>query len=713
MFRQVTRSPMFQSQGKSSRSAAQHNIPVAPLAAPLTSDSAIPMRALHPQPAVYSPDSKSTMNKEVQVDLLSSWTSNGTSDDTEGGGARREQRSLPRSFAWDLNRGEGTPHRRGKAAAVDIYSSETGNDDVGPHPVRDMWILDQMEDHRRPALVHNPRARMGTCRLLWHNVSTWCRHIKSKGVEIPVFLPQIKKVKARFGSGVVSVFIFIRWIFLLNLFLSAMWCCFVVIPMASVFDSASITSDFTVDSLFTAKAAMSEILIFYGNYGTSTDPYPLDLAYLLMIFLSYFGSLFLVLRAIAATSGHGLLHDSHCAFSRLLMTSWEYSLTSPEAVDNLHQTIAGSFRDLLTDTKNKEQTVNRTRKDKLKICIRRFFAWLLTLVLIGGGSAMILAPILYKEKTLDVLAAHMPASLQSFVQTFGITIVFMVVNSLVPVLVLFLPRFEHYSSRKTELYVTIGRVFVLRLTNIVVLLFSLYTEVIQSDEVSTTCPGTVIGQELYKLVLLGTLGNSLVSLLHYMVLFYWTGRRQELRVHKVVLSVTHRQALILVGTLACPVLPLLGVMSNVLSFFTLYFVVIKTCRPPVRRWRESGNSQFYMWLLAAALVVLCLPVSFLVSDGNYINLAGRKHCGPFGTEPPIGAFHRLRDEVLGGTWLQAALAVVFSGIIALPLILIMAAVISYYRVRLTRETSRGKLALTELDKERAANRHLVSRFRER
>ncbi|CAH1264948.1 TMC7 [Branchiostoma lanceolatum] len=700
------------SQGQSFRSAVPRNISVAPLAVPLTSKG-------HPensQPTASSPDSTSTMNKEVQVDLLSSRTSNFNSDE-----ARQDHRgSLPRtarSFAWDVNRGEDTARRRGKAAVVNIYSSETGEDGVGPHPVRDMWILDQMEGQKRPAFVHNnPRAKMGTCRLLWHNASTWCRHIKSKGIQIPVFLPQIKKVKARFGSGVVSVFIFIRWIFLLNLFLSAMWCCFVVIPMASVFDSTSITSDFTVDSLFTAKAAMSENVMFYGNYGTSTDPYPLDLAYLLMIFLTYFGTLFLVLRAIAATSGNSLLHDSHCAFSRLLMTSWEYSLTSPEGVDNLHQTIAGSFRDLLADTKNKEQTVNRTRKDKLKIFSRRLFAWFLTLVLIGGGSAMILVPILYKAMTLDIIASNMPGSLQSFVQTFGITIIFMVVNSLVPILALFLPRFEHYTSRKTELYVTIGRVFVLRLTNLVVLLFSLYTEVIQSaeTEVSTTCPGTVIGQELYKLVVLGTLGNSLVSLLQYMAVFYWTGRRQELRVHNVVLSVTHRQALILVGTLACPVLPLVGALSNMLSFFTLYFVVIRTCRPPVRRWRESGNSQFYMWLLAAVLLVLCLSVSFLVSDGNYINLAGRKPCGPFGTEPPIGAFHRFRDEVLGGTWLQAAFAVVFSGLIALPLILIMAAVISYYRVRLTRETAGRKLALTELDEERAANRHLIiSRVRER
>ncbi|XP_078657057.1 transmembrane channel-like protein 3 [Branchiostoma floridae x Branchiostoma belcheri] len=653
------------------------------------------------------------MNRGVQVNLLSSRMSNFDFDETEADRARQEQRSQSRTarrFTWDMNRGEDT-HRREKAAAVTIYSSESDEDEVGPRPVRDMWILEQMDSHKRPAFVRNPRAKMGSCGLLWHNVSTWCRHVKAKGVEIPVFLPQIKKVKARFGSGVVSVFIFMRWIFLLNLFLSAMWCSFVVIPMASAFDSSSLTSDFTLDTLFTAKAAMSEVLMFYGNYDTSTDPYPLDLAYLLMIFLTYFGTLFLVLRAIAA--GNSAISDSHCAFSRLLMTSWEYSLTSPEAVDNLHQTIAGSFRDLLTDTKNKEQTVNRTRKDKLKIFSRRLLAWFLTLVLIGGGSAMILLPVLYRAETLDVLAAAMPGSLRSFVETFGITIIFMVVNALVPALVPLLPRFERYSSHKTELYVTIGRVFVFRLTNLMALLFSLYTEVNQS-EASTTCPGTFLGQELYKLVVLDTLGNSLVTLLHYLMVFYWTGRRQQLRVHKVVLSVTHRQALILVGTLACPVLPLIGILSTTLSFFTLYFVVTRTCSPPVCRWRESGNSQFYMWLLAAVLIVLCLPVSFLVSDANYINLGGKTpSCGPFGTEPPIGAFHRFRDEVLGGTWLQSALAVVFSGLIGIPLILIMAAVISYYRVRVAREASGRRLALTELDKERDANRHLIGRFRER
>ena len=44
---------------------------------------------------------------------------------------------------------------------------------------------------------------------------------------------RIKKIESHFGSGVASYFVFLRWVFWVNLFISVFICCFLMVPEVS------------------------------------------------------------------------------------------------------------------------------------------------------------------------------------------------------------------------------------------------------------------------------------------------------------------------------------------------------------------------------------------------------------------------------------------------------------------------------------------------
>lgn len=67
-----------------------------------------------------------------------------------------------------------------------------------------------------------------------------------------------------------------------------------------------------------------------------------------------------------------------------------------------------------------------------------------------------------------------------------------------------------------------------------------------------------------------------------------------------------------VGTLACPLLPLVGVLSNLVFFHVNYRIVCDTCRPPLKRWSQSRNTAFLTAFLLVTLILIIIPISVVI-----------------------------------------------------------------------------------------------------
>ena len=88
-----------------------------------------------------------------------------------------------------------------------------------------------------------------------------CTDIQSKGSHMYTTndddfgLKKMSLVSGKFGSGVTSLFIFTRWLLLLNLFLSILWSALVILPQAVNYDYDQVNDDFYMHNLLDGQVS--------------------------------------------------------------------------------------------------------------------------------------------------------------------------------------------------------------------------------------------------------------------------------------------------------------------------------------------------------------------------------------------------------------------------------------------------------------------------
>ncbi|XP_074659498.1 transmembrane channel-like protein 5 [Tubulanus polymorphus] len=485
-------------------------------------------------------------------------------------------------------------------------------------PLEDVYLLDDLifTDKKRTAgakkrgWMVNTRATMNIFQLMLSDFQNWRRRWKYKKHGLPLFRENIKNVEGGFGSGVVSFFLYCRWLILMNVFLTVVWFGSTVLPTAIYFDYGNMNETFQLTSLFDGQRAMSKSWVFYCSYTPYTGPYHTALAYLIAIFISYVAPIFAIIYSISLAQKLELptLTNDRYKFGLLVFTSWDHSLVNEAAAENLSNTITNLVTENIHEFKAKANIKQRSKKQRYLIIFRRVAAWIITCILIGGGCSTIIYVVMFVK--LEQLVTDWTGDEQHFLSVYCVIIIFQTINIIVPKCVTQLPKMESYASGKEEINVTVARIYLLRLVNLFSLVASLYQKVKENN--ASQCPGTVIGQEFYKLVILDTVTHTLSTVFINFAVYYWTKKKVEFRISKEVLAVVYKQALIWIGMLFCPILPLIGAVSLVVFFYVNYAVVMVTCRPPLKRWNQSRHSTFFYYLLLIMSVILVLLMAFIL-----------------------------------------------------------------------------------------------------
>ncbi|XP_076095115.1 transmembrane channel-like protein 1 isoform X3 [Mytilus galloprovincialis] len=489
----------------------------------------------------------------------------------------------------------------------------------------DMYIEDILHTGEKmysPKKNTNIRAKMTMYQLLKHDIKVWYRRWKIKGTENPIFKSYIKYIESNFGSSIGSLFVFVRWVILLNLFLSLVWLSVVVIPTAVTFNYNNISQELEWMNFIDGEGAIRESWLFYGGYPEVIDGvYHIALAYLMMILLTYFGSLFVILNNLGGSDRpKSASFSSRFKFSSIIFSSWDHGVTSADASNNLS---------------------------------------------VGISSVL-----------------KLPGYL------------------------------EHYSSGKKELRITLSRIFILRMANLFALIVTLYKN---STELTGGCTGTVIGQEFYKLVIMDTIVHAVVSTAMSIAKYKYTKEKSEFNISAAVLVLIYRQGLVWVGTIACPLMPLLGALSSLVFFFLNYAIIKYTCKPPIKRWNQSRNTAFIMGFLLTTLVVIIAPVSVVVGSHRVIQLGQTsipgKYCGPFSDKKPTEAYGKFKRQ-LNLDILKEVLQWLSSDSVLIPLFLILVSLLSYQRKIFAGEKQHRLLLQAELTHEREDNRQRMKKMQE-
>ncbi|CAJ1070835.1 transmembrane channel-like protein 2-A isoform X1 [Xyrichtys novacula] len=493
---------------------------------------------------------------------------------------------------------------------------------------------------------------------------------------------KIKEVESHFGSSVASYFIFLRWMYGMNLVLFGFTFGLVVIPevlMGLPYGSIPrktvprpeqpTAQDYSVLMDFNGYCKYS--VLFYGYYNDQRTigllKFRLPLSYL-MVGIGTFGySLMVVIRTMAknADVGGGDGEEGEFTFAWKMFTSWDYLIGNAETADNKYASITTSFKESIVDEQENQKDEN--------IHLRRFLRVLANFLItcsLGGSGYLIYFVVKRSQEfaTRDDLSWYEKNELEIIMSLLGLVC---------PPLFETIAELEDYHPR-IALKWQLGRIFALFLGNLYTFLFALFDEVNTklleeegiknasiwalkeyyanysmmmndseatpppmdpSDVIRGPCWETAVGIEFVKLtvsdiqvtyltILIGDFARAvIVRFLNYC--WCWDLEAGfpsygEFDISGNVLGLVFNQGMIWMGAFFAPGLVGINVLRLLSSMYYQCWAVMATNVPHERVFKASKSNNFYMGLLLLILFLSLLPVVYTI-----MTLPPSFDCGPF------------------------------------------------------------------------------------
>ncbi|XP_051784530.1 transmembrane channel-like protein 2-A [Erpetoichthys calabaricus] len=495
---------------------------------------------------------------------------------------------------------------------------------------------------------------------------------------------KIKEVESHFGSSVASYFIFLRWMYGMNLVLFGLTFGLVVIPeilMGLPYGSISrktvprdeqdTAMDFSTLWDFNGYAKYS--VLFYGYYNNQRTigflKYRLPLAYF-MVGIGTFGySLMVVIQTMAKnadeTGGDG--EDNDFNFCWKMFTSWDYLIGNSETADNKFASITTSFKESIVDEEENQKDEN--------IHLRRFLRVLANVLILcglGGSGYLIYFVVKRSQKfaTMDDLGWYEKNEVEIVMSLLGLVC---------PPLFETIAELEDYHPR-IALKWQLGRIFALFLGNLYTFLFALIDEVNQkleeeeniknmtaialnlyyanvtlngtevtpppidpADVIRGPCWETTVGIEFVKLTVSDIqvtyitilVGDFLRAVIVRFLNYCWCWDLEagfpsyaEFDISGNVLGLIFNQGMIWMGAFYAPGLVGINVLRLLTSMYYQSWAVMSSNVPHERVFKASKSNNFYMGLLLLILFLSLLPVVYTI-----MTLPPSFDCGPFSGKP--------------------------------------------------------------------------------
>ncbi|XP_076854570.1 transmembrane channel-like protein 2-B [Brachyhypopomus gauderio] len=496
---------------------------------------------------------------------------------------------------------------------------------------------------------------------------------------------KIKEVESHFGSSVASYFIFLRWMYGLNMVLFGFMFGLVVIPEVLMGlpygsiprktvprDEQDTAMDFSV--LFEFGGYCKYSVLFYGFYNNLNTigllKFRLPLSYFL-VGIGIFGySLMVVIRTMAknANEGGDGSEESDYIFCWKLFTSWDYLIGNPETADNKYASITTSFKESIVDEQENSKDEN--------IHLRRFLRVLANVMItccLGGSGYLIYFVV---KRSQDY--AKMDPNQLSWYQKNEVEFIMSLLGLVCPPLFETIAELEDYHPR-IALKWQLGRIFALFLGNLYTFLFALiddvneklenekliknetfyalqqyyenYTlyynvtenipppDIAPADVIRGPCWETQVGIEFVKLTvsdievtyLTILIGDFVRALIVRFLNYCWCWDLEagfpsyaEFDISGNVLGLIFNQGMIWMGAFYAPGLVGVNILRLVSSMYFQCWAVMSSNVPHERVFKASRSNNFYMGILLVVLFLSLMPVIYTM-----MTMSPSFDCGPF------------------------------------------------------------------------------------
>ncbi|XP_063064143.1 transmembrane channel-like protein 5 [Engraulis encrasicolus] len=442
----------------------------------------------------------------------------------------------------------------------------------------------------------------------------------------------LKEVGGKFGSSVLSYFLFLKWLLMFNLLSFLVTFSFITIPQLVSGHDANNTEPFTGLELLTGTGYFSKTVMYYGGYsnntvGMSPSPtYNLQLAYLFTIAAYMLLCGISLLYSMATSFQKNFVLQGASGGAWTVLCSWDFGVTSEKAVHRRKANLTIQLKESLADKAQKDQLSSSEQCVRLLIHLG---TWFLSTGLAVGSCAAIYFLSEF-EQELHTKDASSDNKQLIDASTLLVPFVVSLVNLVIPLIYSLFNKIEHFANPRMQVYTVIIRNVLLKMSILGILCYYWMDQVADSSGgMRDQCWETAVGQALYRLVvvdffflLLGSffgefLSNVIGSRLGFGI--------PEFDIARNVLDLIYSQTLAWIATFFSPLLTII----QILKFFILFYVkkvsLMNNCQPPRRTGRAAQMQTCFIALLFFPSYVGALAiVAYTVWS-----LEPSESCGPF------------------------------------------------------------------------------------
>ena len=311
---------------------------------------------------------------------------------------------------------------------------------------------------------------------------------------------EMKHVESIFGTSVVSYFIFLRFIFLINFLMFILMTTFVILPqlLYNYIDNFNVTRAARIEfkaendllGLVTGDNWFERTELFYGSYTNEiistqkrVEPedailqYRMPYAYLftVIVILLIFLIALIYKLGVAFREAYGTLGSQTSAETcNRVFGAWDYGITNEKAAKLRHNSISTDLKEEIDEEKAKN--LHRGWKGWLLVIILRIFFNILTFLLLSISGVIIVFSTLWAlanrcpDSNLLIDLHPLGINLPGIINSFTIVILNFVLQFIFP----FFARYERFCSQSGELKMTLVRSVLIRLASLIVLTLTLY-----------------------------------------------------------------------------------------------------------------------------------------------------------------------------------------------------------------------------------------------
>lgn len=583
---------------------------------------------------------------------------------------------------------------------------------------------------REKLLLKEVKSSSGCCggsssnRQNWRKFQIWRKEMSYK---LEPWGSWLKNVEGHQGTGVVSYFVFLRWLFFLNLFIFLLIMLFVTIPyivsanagytyrvQGTSISGVNVANEQTCSPLYVVNVSssaqtlvqdflqgsgwMEKTAMFYGFYDSQDLTfgmwsYVMPLAYLMTSLVILLLSLITMARYTMHSFRENLedVNEKHQYCNRVF-GGWDFALSEVETAELKHRSLYKDLVGELAEQRHHLARKNMSSNEKCRLYTARFFInFLVFCILVGSGyliywvtdwvTSFLAAPDAKTNNDAIIVL------LVEFLPSLTIT----ALNGIVPLIFGLVVKAENYTPEFT-IKITLIRTVFLRLASLAVLIATIYRIVTCSDKEATCnvgqgscdelrCWETYVGQNFYKLIVLDFLVKVGVTLGYELPRKILTTKCDaavckkvgpaEFDIPKNVLDIVYTQTLCWLGFFYAPLIPALATISFFVLFYLKYLSAMYNTNPPEIPYKASKSNNFFMIVLMIAFFLCCLPVGYTM-----VKLAPSRGCGPF----RIYSYMTVSvDATISNfpDWLQTIVGIFTSGSFIIILLVLLSLIIYY------------------------------------